>query len=101
MTPVAAINRVLDSIDGIEIDADNDEAVTTLLAAATAIAGIALMRVGDAGERGALLLGIERGVRNYIDKVQARMAARLSLPKVHGSNGKGNGFLGANGTEGS
>jgi hypothetical protein len=88
MTPAAAINHVLDSVDGLVVDAGNDETVTALLAAATAIAGIALMRVGDAGERGALLLGIERGVRNYIDKVMALQAKRPTLPKVS-SNGKG------------
>jgi hypothetical protein len=88
MTPSAAINHVLDSVDGIEIDADNDETVTTLLAAATAIAGIALMRVGDAGERGALLLGIERGVSRYISKVTALQAKR------HGANGSSRGHTG-------
>jgi hypothetical protein len=36
MTPSAAINHVLDSVDGIEIDGGNDEVVTTLLAAGTA-----------------------------------------------------------------
>jgi hypothetical protein len=83
MTPSAAINHVLDSVDGIEIDADNDETVTTLLAAATAIAGIALMQVADPGERGALLLGIERGVSRYISKVMALQATRM---KANGSS---------------
>lgn len=99
MTPTSAINHILDGVDGIEIDADNDETVTTLLAAATAIAGVALMRLDEPHERERLLLGIERGVRKYISQVMALQATRVSLPKATNGNGKGNGagFLGANG----
>jgi hypothetical protein len=90
MTPASAINHILDGIDGIEIDADNDAAVETLLRAAVAIAGVALMRL-EPHEREPLLAGLERGVRRYIGKVMALQEKRLSLPKVaHGSNGKGN-----------
>lgn len=90
MTPTAAINHVLDSVDGLVVDADNDETVTTLLAAATAIAGVALMRL-ESLERERLLRGIERGVRRYIDKVEALQAMRPSLPKVTtNGGGKGN-----------
>jgi hypothetical protein len=77
MTPTAAINRVLDSVDGLVIDGGNDEVVTTLLAAGTSIIGVALMRLGPR-EREALLHGVEHRVRDYMSKVIALQAKRTA-----------------------
>jgi hypothetical protein len=100
MTPTAAINHVLDSVDGLEIDGGNEEVVSTLLAVGTSIIGVALQRLGPR-EREALLRSVELRARDYISKVTALQAARLTLPKVPSGNGKGNAvcFLGANGTK--
>ena len=73
-----AINHVLDSIDGIEIWGTHDDVITTLLAAGTAICGVALLRL-DPAERERVLFGIEPAIRNYVNLVLAR---RPITPKV-------------------
>ena len=64
MTPTEVISRVLNSVDGIEISGTHDDVVTTLLAAATAIAGVGLMQLEpEPSEREAVLFGIKPGVQ--------------------------------------
>jgi len=74
MTPSAAVHHVLASIDGIEIDGDRNEAVSTLLRAGIAVCGIALLQLPDPCEREARMDGIEPAVRDYIERVLARRA---------------------------
>ena len=89
MTPDAVLHRVLDSIDGIEVDADDNEIVATILHAGVVLCGIALMRIPDLQEREAQLFGIEADVRDYIERVLARALTRSSpYPRV------GNGHAG-------
>jgi len=47
MTPTAAVNHILDAVDGIEIDGNCNEAVATLLRAGIAVCGIALLQLPD------------------------------------------------------
>jgi hypothetical protein len=77
MTPATAIDHILNSVDGLEIEGGHDDTVTTLLAAATAIAGIALMRI-QPSERERLLFGIEPAIRQYIAQVNAHRAVRAN-----------------------
>jgi len=79
MTPDAVLQRVLDSIDGIEVDADDNEIAATILHAGVVLCGIALMRVPDLPEREAQMEGIDPAVRNYIAQVLAR---RSSYPRA-------------------
>jgi hypothetical protein len=82
MTPIAYLDRILDSVDGVEVEADLDQTVATLLGAATAIAGIALRRL-DAFSRERLLRDVEPAIREYIGKVAAREEARRQQPLVY------------------
>ena len=83
MTPTAVVRRVLDSIDGISVDADANETAAAILRAGIALCGIALMRIPDLHEREAQLFGIEADVRDYIERVLARARARSSpYPRV-------------------
>ena len=65
MTPAAAaVQRVLDAIDGIEIDADPNETAATILHAGVVLCGIALMRIPDLHEREAHSRGSVCGHRD-------------------------------------
>jgi len=75
ITPVNLIDRVLDSIDGVEVEGDLDQTVTAILGAATVLAGIALRRLNPC-DREELLSEIEPQIRDYIAKVEAREAFR-------------------------
>jgi hypothetical protein len=81
ITPTNLIERVLDCVDGVEVEGDLDVTVTAMLGAATALAGIALRRL-DAFSRERLLREIEPNVRDYIDKVNAA-EARLTPDNAH------------------
>jgi len=71
MTPQEAISRVLNSVNGVEIGADANEAIATLLRAGVVLCGIALMRLSPC-DREVRLEGIEEEVREYIAQVLAR-----------------------------
>jgi len=88
MTPREAVHRVLNAIDGIEIDADANETAATILHAGVVLCGIALMRIPDLHEREARMLGIEAAVRNYIERCIERARARSS-PYPKAGNGHG------------
>ena len=77
ITPTAYIDRILDSVHGVEVEGDLDVTVTALLGAATAIAGIALRRL-DGFSRERLLREIEPNVREYIARVNAAEERRQS-----------------------
>jgi hypothetical protein len=81
MTPKAAFHEMLDTIERIVVDGTDDEAVTSLLATATAIISIALLRLSPP-EREAILCGLEAGVRNHFEQV---LACRSVTPRA--SNG--------------
>jgi hypothetical protein len=84
MSPHAAFNSVLDSVDALSIHGSDDEVTTTLLAIANSIFGIALLRLPPS-EREAIIFGLEGGVRDFINQVNAR---RSMIPKA--SNGHAN-----------
>jgi hypothetical protein len=79
ITPTNLIERVLDCVDGVEVEGDLDVTVSAMLGAATVLAGIALRRL-DPFSRERLLREIEPNVRDYIDKVNAAEARRLLPP---------------------
>jgi hypothetical protein len=74
MSPHAAFNSVLDSVDALSIDGNPDEITTVLLAIANSIFGIALLRLAPS-EREAVLFGLEGGVRGFVNQVNARRSA--------------------------
>jgi len=78
MTPREAVHRVLNAIDGIEIDAAANEPAATILHAGVVLCGIALMRIPDLHEREAQMGDIEPAVRNYIERCNERARARSS-----------------------
>ena len=86
MTPAAAVHRVLDAINGIEIDADANETAATILHAGVVLCGIALMRIPDLHERDAQMSHIELAVRDYIERCIERARARSS-PYPRAANG--------------
>jgi hypothetical protein len=79
ITPVELIERVLDCVDGVEVEGDLDVTVSAMLGAATVLAGIALRRL-DGFSRERLLREIEPNVRDYIDAVSAAEARRRLTP---------------------
>ena len=79
ITPVELIERVLDCVDGVEVEGDLDVTVSAMLGAATVLAGIALRRL-DPFSRERLLREIEPNVRDYIDAVSAAEARRRLTP---------------------
>ena len=82
ITPVELIERVLDCVDGVEVEGDLDQTVTAMLGAATALAGIALRRL-DPFSRERLLRDVEPAIREYIDKVHAAEVRRKLQPAVY------------------
>jgi hypothetical protein len=82
ITPTNLIERVLDAVDGVEVEGDLDVTVSALLGAATALAGIALRRL-DAFSRERLLRDVEPQIREYMDKVAAREEARRQQPLIY------------------
>jgi len=79
ITPTSLIERVLDCVDGVEVEGDLDVTVSAMLGAATVLAGIALRRL-DGFSRERLLREIEPNVRDYIDAVSAAEARRRLTP---------------------
>jgi len=79
ITPTNLIERVLDCVDGVEVEGDLDVTVSAMLGAATVLAGIALRRL-DPFSRERLLREIEPNVRDYIDAVSAAEARRRLTP---------------------
>ena len=79
ITPTNLIERVLDCVDGVEVEGDLDVTVSAMLGAATVLAGIALRRL-DGFSRERLLREIEPNVRDYIDAVSAAEARRRLTP---------------------
>src|SRR5262249_974344 len=78
MPPREPAHRVLNAIDGIEIDAAANEPAATILHAGVVLCGIALMRIPDLHEREAQMGDIEPAVRNYIERCNERARARSS-----------------------
>jgi hypothetical protein len=84
--PREVVHRVLDSIDGIEIDTSPEETAATILHAGVVLCGIALMRIPNLHEREARMSGIEPAVRDYIERCIERALARSS-PYPRAGNG--------------
>jgi len=72
MTHAEAIQRVLDAIEGIEVEGGPNATTAAMLRAGVVLCGVALMRIPNPHERDARMDGIELAVRDYIERVLAR-----------------------------
>ena len=72
------IKRVLDAVDGAEVDASPRDTSLAILRAGTSLAGIALSRLDEADrERG--LRDLEQSTRDYMAAVAERLAQKRAF----------------------
>ena len=77
MTHAEAIQRVLDAIEGIEVEGGPNATTAAMLRAGVVLCGVALMRIPNPHEREVRMDGIGLAVRTYIEQVRARQGPRV------------------------